>query len=146
MEATYREVTVLVVDDDDVDVEGIRRAFRKRRIGNRLKVAGDGLDALEQLRGSGNHTEPLPRPLLVLLDINMPRMNGLEFLREIRADDALRDLVVFVLTTSADQGDLYEAYNLNVAGYMLKSEVGESFRDAVDLIEHYWRIVEMPAT
>lgn len=136
------DIHVLVVDDDEVDVESLRRSFTRRRIANPVHVASDGVVALQMLRGESGH-RTLPRPLIVLLDINMPRMNGLEFLRVIRADDKLKDLVVFVLTTSADQRDLHEAYSLNIAGYILKSDAGDSFLDAIDLLDHYWRIVEL---
>lgn len=136
-------VNVLMVDDDEVDVESLRRSFVQRKISNPLHVAHDGVNALEMLRGEAGKPA-LDRPLIVLLDINMPRMSGLEFLQAIRADEWLRDLVVFVLTTSADQSDVYDAYNLNVAGYILKSNAGDCFLDAIDLIDCYWRIVELP--
>ena len=83
-------------------------------------------------------------PSLIILDINMPRMNGLELLKAIREDARLRHLIVFVLTTSNDEKDKFEAYNLNVAGYMLKSDMGNSFIRAVELVDNYWRVVEFP--
>jgi len=134
-------VNILLIEDDDIDVESVRRSFLRNRIANTIHVAHDGLEGLEKLRCGGE--ERIERPLIVLLDINMPRMNGLEFLREIRADDELRDLVVFVLTTSSNEYDIFEAYNLNVAGYMLKTQVGDGFGDAIKLIDHYWRVVEL---
>ncbi|MEO0996874.1 MAG: response regulator [Pseudomonadota bacterium] len=137
----YRPVNILLVDDDEVDIEAMSRSFARRKIGNSVHVAANGLEALQFLR-DGNGLE---RPVIILLDINMPQMNGLEFLQELRADPELNDLIVFVLTTSEDQNDVYAAYNLNVAGYMLKSEVGDSFHEAIDLIEHYWRVVELRA-
>lgn len=137
--AALRAVNVLVIDDDEVDVVTVRRAFERKRIANRIYVAKDGIDALELLR-SGE----IQRPILILLDINMPRMNGLEFLRELRKDEEHHSHVVFVLTTSSDQSDIFDAYELNIAGYMLKTEVGDGFVDAIGLIESYWRIVEFP--
>ena len=80
----------------------------------------------------------------MILDINMPRMSGLELLRKIREDAELRNLIVFVLTTSNDEQDKFEAYDLNVAGYMLKSDIGGSFMGAVSLVDQYWRVVEFP--
>jgi len=139
---TGAPVTILLVEDNDVDVEAIQRGFRKQRIANTIRVAPDGVAALELLR---DPTTPFPRPFIVLLDINMPRMNGIELLQELRRDPELRDSVVFVLTTSNADEDKVEAYRLNVAGYVLKSEVGEGFIDLVTLLDHYWRVVELPA-
>lgn len=90
-------VHLLLVEDDEVDAEAIKRAFRKRRIANPFTVVRDGIEALEVLRGEDGR-EPLPRPFLILLDLNMPRMSGLEFLRETRQDPELRDAIIFVLT------------------------------------------------
>lgn len=140
-EQSLQPVNVLLVDDDEVDVVTVRRAFERKRIANRIYVAKDGIDALDLLR-SGE----IARPILILLDINMPRMNGLEFLREMRADPRHHNHVVFVLTTSSDQSDIFDAYELNIAGYMLKNEVGDGFVDAIGLIESYWRIVELPTS
>ncbi|HEY8520549.1 MAG TPA: response regulator [Gammaproteobacteria bacterium] len=130
-------VTILLVEDDEVDVRALRREFEKLRIANPLVVARDGVEALEKLR-------TIPRPYLVITDINMPRMNGIELLRNIRADAELRDSIVFVLTTSNDEQDKIDAYNLNVAGYMIKSDMGASFTRAIGLIENYWKVVEFP--
>ncbi|HEX6997172.1 MAG TPA: response regulator [Gammaproteobacteria bacterium] len=130
-------VTILLVEDDEVDVRALRREFDKLRIANPLVVARDGVEALEKLRA-------IPRPYLVITDINMPRMNGIELLRNIRASDDLRDSIVFVLTTSNDEQDKIDAYNLNVAGYMLKSDMGASFTRAIGLIDNYWKVVEFP--
>jgi CheY-like chemotaxis protein len=99
-----------------VDVLNVRRAFQKNHITNPLFVASNGLEALEQLRGN-----MIPRDRrIVLLDLNMPKMNGIEFLQELRRDPELRVTPVVVLTTSNDERDRIEAYNLNVAGYLLK--------------------------
>ncbi|MEM7279323.1 MAG: response regulator [Pseudomonadota bacterium] len=141
----YREpanLNVLLIDDDEVDIEGIRRSFAKLGPQTQLTVAKDGLEALAKLRGEG--AVRMRRPDLILLDINMPRMTGLEFLRQIRADDKMNDLVVFVLTTSSSQKDIYGAYDLNVAGYMLKSKVGDSFSRAVEFLHTYMQLMELP--
>lgn len=135
-------VNILVVDDDDVDVMMIKRAFDRKRISNPVFFASDGVDALELLRGRG--TQSIQRPYLILLDINMPRMNGIEFLDAVRQDDLLRDSVVFVLTTSEDDRDKVAAYRNNVAGYIVKSKAGDGFRHLMNLLDDYWRIVEMP--
>jgi CheY-like chemotaxis protein len=130
-------VTILLVEDDEVDVKALRWAFDKLKIANPLVIARDGVDALEKLRD-------LPRPYLVISDINMPRMNGIELLRRIRESDDHRDSIVFMLTTSNDEQDKIDAYDLNVAGYMLKSDMGTSFQRAIGLIENYWKVVEFP--
>jgi CheY-like chemotaxis protein len=136
-------VNVLLVEDDVVDVWAIQRAFTALEIPHPLFVAHDGVEALELLRGT-EVQGPLPRPNIILLDLNMPRMNGIEFLKEIRQDTSLRDSVVFILTTSKADQDKFEAYQLNVAGYIVKSEATASLTNAVAMLEHYWRVVELP--
>ena len=137
-----RGAIILLVEDDEVDQLAMKRAFEKLKIKNTLVLAEDGLEALEILRkGNGGN---MPRPYLVLLDLNMPRMNGHEFLKELRADEKLKDTVVFVLTTSSDEKDVVESYNMNVAGYMVKGDMANSFMKSVKMLEHYWRIVELP--
>ena len=132
-----RVVTILLVEDDEVDVKALRWAFDKLKIANPLVIARDGVDAWEKLA-------ELPRPYLIISDINMPRMSGIELLRKIRQSDDYRDSIVFMLTTSNDEQDKIDAYNLNVAGYMLKSDMGTSFQRAIGLIENYWKVVEFP--
>lgn len=136
------EVTVLLVEDDQVDAEAVRRAFQKQKIANPLVEVNDGVEALSLLRGEQG--DPLPRPYIILLDLNMPRMNGLEFLKHLREDEKLRDSIVFVLTTSDDNRDKLAAYEQHVAGYMVKSRAGKDFLDLTALLDHYWRIIEMP--
>ncbi len=136
---TSREVTILVVEDDEIDVKALLRAFKKLKIANPVTVAKDGIEGWEALQN-------LPRPYLIILDINMPRMNGIELLEKIRATENYHDSIVFVLTTSTDDKDKFEAYNLNVAGYMLKSDMGASFIRAIELVERYWKVIEFPGT
>jgi CheY-like chemotaxis protein len=143
-EASMKPVNILLVEDDRIDAKAFLRAMEAVRINNPVTVAKDGVEAWEALTGC-NGGEPFPRPNIVVMDINMPRMSGLELLRRIRADKSLRDLVVFVLTTSNDDQDKFEAYNLNVAGYMLKSDMANSFVKAVEMIDRFWRVVELPA-
>jgi len=133
----------LLVDDDEVDVQGLKRAFKKSKIGNPITVARDGIEALEILRGE-NGRERLPKPHLVLLDLNMPRMNGIELLREIRKDPELHSLPVVVLTTSDDERDKVDAFDLNVAGYLLKPVTFPKFVDILDVLNRYWTLVEWP--
>jgi CheY-like chemotaxis protein len=138
-----RPIKVLLVDDDEVDRLAVRRAFKKHRIANDIVEATNGLEALALLRG-GEGRPALERPYLILLDLNMPVMNGLEFLDALRADPALADAVVFILSTSRSELDVAQGYRRNVAGYMVKSNVGDGFLDAVRLLEAYWRVVELP--
>ena len=130
-------VTILLVEDDEIDVKALNRAFEKLKIANPVVVARDGVEAWEML-------QTLARPYLVITDINMPRMNGIELLRKIRQSEQLRDSIVFVLTTSNDEQDKIDAYDLNVAGYMLKTDMGASFTRAIELIDNFWRVVEFP--
>lgn len=137
-----REVQILLVEDDDVDAETVIRGFRAARIANTITVARDGVEALQKLRGNGKAA--LPRPNVVLLDLNMPRMNGIEFLQNLRQDSDFDDTVVFVLTTSTAEEDRIRSYKQHIAGYMVKSEVGPSFKKAVTMLEHYWTTVVLP--
>jgi CheY-like chemotaxis protein len=133
-------LNILLVEDDQVDIMNVRRAFERNRITNPLFVARDGIDALEMLR-SGR--VPLARRI-VLLDLNMPRMTGIEFLRELRKDHALMHTPVVILTTSNDDRDKIEAYNLNVAGYLVKPVTFINFVELMATLNKYWMLVELP--
>ena len=135
-----RMLNILLVEDDEVDVMNVRRAFERNNVSNPLFVAGNGLEALEMLR---NGTVPRERRL-ILLDLNMPRMNGIEFLQELRADPELAAAPVVVLTTSNDDQDKIDAYNLNVAGYLLKPVTFSNFCERMTTLNKYWTLVEMP--
>jgi CheY-like chemotaxis protein len=137
-------VTVLLVDDDKVDTMAVRRSFMALNIANPVIEARNGIEALDYLRGQ-NGREKVPSPCLVLLDLNMPRMGGIEFLEELRRDADLRGTLVFVMTTSAAEDDRTRAYQKNVAGYVLKHRPGQSFLEAISMLEHYWRVIEFPA-
>ena len=140
---TDKMINILLVEDDEVDVMNVRRAFKKNNIMNPLHVAGNGVEALEFLRGKTGSRIPKERRL-ILLDLNMPRMNGIEFLRELRADPDLRATPVVVLTTSNDDKDRVEAYNLNVAGYILKPVTLTSFIETMATLNKYWMLSEFP--
>ena len=126
--------TVLIVEDE-ANMRRVLGALLERD-GFQTIEASDGGAALERLA-----REPVDA---ILTDLRMPRMNGLELLRKIREDSKLHDTIVFVLTTSNDEKDKFDAYNLNVAGYMLKSDMGNSFVRAVSLVENYWKVIEFP--
>jgi CheY-like chemotaxis protein len=137
------EVSILLVEDDEVDVMAVRRALKELKIANPFFRAADGIEALEMMRGE-NGRKKLPRPYIVLLDLNMPRMSGLEFLEELRNDSELRSAIVFVMTTSAAEEDRVRAYDKCIAGYVLKHSPAHSFLDAMTMLEHYWRVIEFP--
>lgn len=140
-----KETVFLLVEDDEVDVMAMQRAFRKQKLANPLWVAGDGIEALEILRGE-HASKPKPSSAIVLLDLNMPRMNGHEFLDAIRKDPSLKRLVVFILTSSAHEGDISQAYSKQVAGYIVKNDFANGgLSKALDLLDNYWRVVELPA-
>ncbi len=136
-------MNILLVEDDEVDIMNVERAFKRINLTNPLYIAHDGVEALSMLRGqSGSAIMPWPR--LVLLDINMPRMNGIEFLREIRQDPELKMITVIVLTTSNEERDVVAAYQLNVAGYIIKPVSFEQFVETMAALDHYWTLSEMP--
>jgi CheY-like chemotaxis protein len=135
-----RLLNILLVDDDEVDILNVERALTRADVAHPLLVARDGLEALAMLRSP---TLP-PARRLVLLDINMPRMNGIEFLREVRRDPMLRALCVVVLTTSNEDRDRIDAYQLNVAGYLVKPVTFHSFVDVMATVSRYWGMMEMP--
>lgn len=132
-------VNILLVEDDEVDIMNVQRAFKKNSIDNPLFIARNGLEALEMLR-SGT----VPFPHIIILDINMPKMNGIEFLKELRADDEFKRASVFVMTTSNEDSDKINAYNLNVAGYILKPLSFEKFLTSVGTLNSYWKLCERP--
>jgi CheY-like chemotaxis protein len=132
--------SILLVEDDEIDVKNVQRAFRKNNILNPLSLARNGEEALEMLRSGEVPTERL----LILLDLNMPRMNGIEFLRHLRSDAALKLIPVVVLTTSNDERDRVEAYSLAVAGYVVKPVTFSRFVKAMAALDKYWTLVELP--
>ena len=131
---------ILLVEDDEVDVMNVKRAFDKNRIANPLYVAGDGVEAMDLLKAG----RIPPERRIILLDLNMPRMNGIEFLRALRADPELARTPVVVLTTSDDERDKINAYNLNVAGYLLKPVTFVNFVEVMAALNKYWTLVELP--
>ena len=140
---TDRELHILLVEDDDGDAKTMERAFKRAKIVNPLRRAIDGVHALEILRGENGH-EKLARPFLLLVDLNMPRMNGIQLIEELRKDPNFRRTIIFVLTTSKREEDKIAAYDLNIAGYILKQTADEDILNLIHLIGCYWRIVEMP--
>jgi CheY-like chemotaxis protein len=137
-------LNILLVEDDEVDVMTVQRAFKKGNITNPIYIAGNGLEALEMLRGTTGKPSLIPAERrIILLDLNMPKMNGLEFLQELRADPAIRQIPVVVLTTSNEEKDRIQAYNLNVAGYILKPVTFSIFVELMITLNKYWTLCEM---
>lgn len=136
-----KTLNILLVEDDKVDVMNVKRAFRQNNVSNPLFIAENGIEALKMLQGN---YPVVPKPYVILLDINMPKMNGIEFLKTIRNDHQLNDACVFVLTTSNEDRDKVEAYNFNVAGYILKPLSYEKFLHTVATLQSYWELIEIP--
>lgn len=145
MQVQERVINVLLVEDDEVDVMNVRRAFKKNNITNPLYVATNGIEALAMLRSEGGNPAIVPPTRrLILLDLNMPKMSGIEFLHELRTDPELRKTPVIVLTTSNQDKDRVEAYNLNVAGYILKPVTFTNFAETMATLNRYWMLCELP--
>ena len=129
----------MLVEDDGVDVMTIKRAFKDLKITNQLVHTVDGEQALEHLRSESNK-----RPCVILLDLNMPRMNGIEFLKVVKDDETLKKIPVVVLTTSGEERDIVESFNLGVAGYIVKPVDYKGFVEAIRAIDLYWTLSELP--
>jgi CheY-like chemotaxis protein len=135
-------VHLIVIDDDDVDVESIVRSLNRNGIFGQITVFHDGLTALRALQGPEGKALRT-RPLLILLDLDLPRLSGLEFLDALRCDPQLRGTIVFVLTLSDREEDRLAAYERQVAGYMLKSSVKEDGSLLPRLLRSYCRLVAL---
>lgn len=133
------EITLLLVEDDDIDAEGIRRAFYKHKIANPIVRAKDGVEALELL-----NSQKVQQPFVILLDLNMPRMGGIEFLKALRNHPEHHLAVVFVLTTSSAEQDIVASYEKYISGYFIKNELNSNFFDIAKLFDGYWKIVKLP--
>lgn len=139
----YDEVRFLIVDDDEVTLMSIRRAIKRMNLLNPVREARDGIEALEILHAAAGKEGKLP-PYIVLLDINMPRMDGHEFLDIVRRDPVLHRVVIFVLTTSEASEDVLKAYDKNVAGYIVKDDLYETFNRMMELVDQYARLMVLP--
>ena len=137
---------ILLVDDDPNDVELTRRAFRNDPLGNKLVVVRNGVDALDYLRGTGSHAgrDPADLPQVVLLDLNLPGIDGFEVLRRIRADDRFRRLPVVILTSSNEDSDKLAGYGLGANSYVRKPVDFREFSEAVTRLGLYWMLVNEP--
>jgi two-component system, chemotaxis family, response regulator Rcp1 len=137
-------IEVLLVEDNPGDVRLTREALRESRVRNRISVARDGIEALEMLRAEGPH-EDTRRPDLILLDLNLPRMNGRELLAEIKKDPRLRRIPVVILTSSREEEDIARTYDLHANAFVTKPVDFEQFVRAVRSIEDFWlTVVKLP--
>jgi CheY-like chemotaxis protein len=136
-------VTILLVEDDDIDAATVERGLAAARIVNPLVRARDGIEALEMLQGTGGRQKLAP-PFLLLVDIRMPRLDGLGLIRAIRGNRLLQRTVIFVLTTSDSDVDRNAAYDAHVAGYIVKSHTREQFLRLARMLEYYIMIVSPP--
>jgi CheY-like chemotaxis protein len=133
------EVLILLIEDDLVDVMTVKRAFKEVKITNPIEVCNNGVEGLKFLRNSKNK-----RPGIILLDINMPKMNGIEFLQVIKKDKDLKLIPVIVLTTSKEEQDKVESFKLGVAGYIIKPVDYMQFVEIIKTIHLYWTLSELP--
>ncbi len=131
------------MEDDEVEIEAVMRCLRRLRIAHDLAVFRTGAGALQSLRQQRQHLQ-CAYPFLMLLDLNMPGVPGLQLLEQLRQDPLLRAAIVFVLTNSDNEEDKYAAYGLHVAGYLIKSNLGPDYERLGDLIRAYYQVVEFP--
>ncbi len=131
---------ILLIEDDDVDVMTVNRALQDSQVTNQLVSMGDGEEAIEYLRDEG-----AIEPSIILLDLNMPKMDGAEFLKVVKADDTLKKIPVVILTTSNSDRDVIESFELGAAGYMVKSVDYEKFVETIRAIDQYWTLSKLPS-
>ena len=131
---------ILLVEDDKVDVMTVKRALKDLDIKNQLVSTANGEEALEYLNNNSNN-----KPCIILLDLNMPKMNGIEFLTIVKADEVLKKIPVVVLTTSSQEQDIVESFKLSVAGYIVKSVDYAEFTEAISTINVYWTLSKLPS-
>lgn len=147
MQVNRRPITIVVADDDPDDRMMTEEALREARLANDLHFVEDGVELIAYLRRTGDYEQQStsPRPGLILLDLNMPRMDGREALSIIKADPKLRGIPVVILTTSRAEEDIYRSYDLGVSGYVAKPVSFDGLVSALRHIGHYWfEVVELP--
>lgn len=139
------DMPILLIDDDEVDIESVRRAFKKNNFRNPLYVASNGVEAMDLLCGTQNKKKLNPLPQIILLDIKMPKIDGVEFLKSLRANEALKSISVFILTSSQEEKDIVSAYVLHVAGYIIKPVSFENLIERIKILTAYWSLIELPS-
>ena len=143
---TGRPITILMADDDEDDCRFTREALDESRLANDLHMVCDGAEALDFLRGTGSYAAtPAPRPDLILLDLNMPKLDGRQVLAELKADPALRAIPVVVMTTSRAEEDIFRSYDLGASSFISKPVTFQGLVDVMRELGRYWmQIVELP--
>jgi two-component system response regulator len=147
MSSKRQPITILMADDDEDDRNMTKEAFEESRIGNDLRFVVDGEDLMDYLKRRGRYEDPAssPRPGLILLDLNMPRKDGREALAEIKADPALKQIRVVIMTTSKAEEDIHRTYDLSAASYITKPVTFEGLVDVIRTLGKYWlEIVALP--
>jgi CheY-like chemotaxis protein len=135
---------ILLVEDNNADVDLTLRAFARRRIANPIAVARDGEEALDYVHARGQFAGRAPVPGIVLLDLRLPRMDGLDVLRAMKAHPVYRTIPVVVLTTSAEDLDVTRSYELGAASYIVKPVEFDKFQEVVERIDLYWIVTNVP--
>jgi CheY-like chemotaxis protein len=130
---------ILLVEDDSVDAMTVKRALKELNVTNQLVHSIDGEQALEYLKTDDNK-----KPCVILLDLNMPKMNGIEFLQAVKEDEKLKKTPIVVLTTSKEENDVTTSFRFSIAGYMVKPVDYKKFVEAIRAINLYWTLSELP--
>jgi hypothetical protein len=137
-------IPILLVEDNPADVELTLRAFRRRRLSNPIAVARDGEEALDYVHRRGVFADAAPPPGVILLDLRLPKVDGLEVLRELKAHPLYHNIPVVVLTTSAEDEDIKRSYELGAASYIVKPVQFDKFLEVVERIDLYWILTNVP--
>jgi len=133
-----KDETILLIEDDRVDIMTVQRALLKNKISNPMHIARTGLEAFSMLRGEDGFEKLSPPPALILLDLNLPKMSGIEFLRELRSDPELKGLHIIVLTSSNEPKDRAAAFEYDVDDYIVKPHSFDEFTRAMATILAHW--------
>ena len=147
MAKSSKPITILMADDDADDRLMTKEAFEESRLANDLRFVEDGVELMDYLQRRGKYSDPAtsPRPGLILLDLNMPKKDGREALKEIKADPNLKCLRIVILTTSNAEEDIYRTYNLGAASYITKPVTFAGMAEVIKTVGKYWlEIVELP--
>ena len=140
MNARKDSLTILVADDDEIDRGFLRKAWEESRVSNDLRFVGDGEELIEYLHHAGRYSDPAsaPRPAVILLDLNMPKKDGREALREIKIDSELRHIPIIILTGSKAEEDILRSYDLGANSYITKPVTFEALADVLQVLRRYW--------